>query len=121
MARVGAVGLGSLLVAAPRRGLGRLGEMDIGADRAQLLHHETPPRRRLQRRRDLPPGEPRREPPDVISVRGRHAGAADLTGLGVQPLGGDLSPMLIQSHYDRPTGPPQAPRLANCAHHARLS
>ena len=32
--RVGAVGLGALLVAAPRRGLRRLGEVNVGADRA---------------------------------------------------------------------------------------
>jgi hypothetical protein len=29
--------------------------------------------------------------------------------------------MLIKSHYDHPTGPPQAPRLDTCADHPRLS
>ncbi len=46
---VGAVGLGALLVAAPRRGLGRFGEMDRGAGGTELLGHEAPAGRRLQR------------------------------------------------------------------------
>jgi hypothetical protein len=44
--RVGAIGLGALLVPPPRRRLGRLGEMDLGADRAQFLGDEAPTRRR---------------------------------------------------------------------------
>ena len=119
--RVGAVGLGALLVPAPRRGLGRLGEMHRRPDRVQLLDHEPPARRRLQRHLEPLAGEAPEELPHVVAVRRRDARAADLAGVGVDPLGRDLRTMLIESHYDRHTGPPQAPRLTTCAHHARLS
>jgi hypothetical protein len=49
----------SLLVAAPRRGLGRLGEMRRCPDRLQLLHDEAPARRRLQRHLERLAGEAR--------------------------------------------------------------
>jgi hypothetical protein len=53
MARVGAVALGPLLGPAARRGLGRLGQMNLGADRPELLNDEPPARRRLQSHLDL--------------------------------------------------------------------
>src|SRR4051794_7885823 len=120
MAGVGAVGLGSLLVAPPRGGLGPLGQVNPRADLTQLLDDEPPAGRRLQRRLELLAGEVLQEVADVIAVRGRHPGPAYLAGLGVDPVGRDLRTMLIESHYDRHTGPPQAPRLTTCAHHARL-
>jgi hypothetical protein len=43
-------------------------------------------------------------------VRRRHPRPPDLTRLGVDPLRRDLRSVLIQSHYDRHQGPPQAPR-----------
>jgi len=121
LTRVGAVGLGALLVAAPRGGVGRLGQVDLGADRAQLLDDEPPPGRRLQRRLEPLANEPRQEPADLLAIGRRNARPADLAGLDIEPLGGDLRPVLIESHYDRHTGPPQAPPLVACAHHARLS
>ena len=42
------VGLGAPLGAAASTRLGRLGEVDVGADPLQLLDHEAPARRRLQ-------------------------------------------------------------------------
>lgn len=88
MARVGAIGLGALLVAAPCGGLGRLGKVDLGADRAQLLDHEAPPGCRLQCRLDFAASEPRQETANVTAVSRRHAGPADLAGLRIEPLGG---------------------------------
>ena len=119
--RVAAIGLGVLLVAASRRGLGRLGEVGRRSDRVQLLDHEPPARRRLQRHLQRLAGEALQELPHVVAVRRRDAGAAQLAGVGVDPLSRDLSTVLIESHYDRHTGPPQAPRLTTCAHLARLS
>jgi len=34
------------------------------------------------------------------AVRRRHPRALHLAGLGVDPLAGDLSSMLVKSHYD---------------------
>ena len=44
-------------------------------------------------------------------MRRRHPRPANLTRRRVQPLGGDLRSMLIESHDDRHSGPPQAPRF----------
>ena len=49
------------------------------------------------------------------AIRRRHARALHLAGVGVDPLAGDLSSMLIKSHYDAHKGPPQAPRFATPA------
>jgi hypothetical protein len=121
MPGIRAIALGALLVAAPRGGLRRLGQMHPGADRAQLLDHEPPARRRLQRHLQLAAAEALQEPPHRLAVRRRHPRPTHLTGLGVEPLGRDLPSMLIKSHYDHPTGPPQAPRLNACADLPRLS
>src|SRR5688572_636921 len=48
-----------------------------------------------------PAGETAQEPTDAVAVRRRHARAADLTRLGVQPVRRDLRAMLVESHYDR--------------------
>jgi hypothetical protein len=101
---VGAVGLGALLGAAACRGLGRLGQMHLGADRTQLLDDEPPAGRRLKRDLQPPTGEPRQERADLVTVGRRDARPADLAAVGVQPVGGDLRPMLIESHYDRHYG-----------------
>jgi hypothetical protein len=53
------------------------------------------------------PGRPYTDSP----VRGRDPRSRDLTGLGVDPLRGDLRSMLIQTHHDRHPRPPQAPRF----------
>src|SRR4029434_4757697 len=69
--------------------------------------------RRLQRDLELLTTEPLREPAHASPVRRRDPRSRDLTGLGVDPLRGDLRSMLIQTHYDRHPGPPQAPRFAS--------
>ena len=110
VAGVGAVALGALLGPAARRGLRRLGEMHLAR------RSPAAPRRRTASR-SSPPARPR--------ARGRgsgrrtaHAGAVgrrdplarDLAGRRVDPLGGDLRSVLVESHYDRHSGPPHAPR-----------
>jgi len=109
---VGAVALGALLGSPPGRGLRRLGEMHTGAHPPQLLDHEPPARRRLQRRLKLLVAEAAKEPTHVRAMRRRDPRPRDLAGRRVDPLGGDLRSMLIKSHYDRHQGPPQAPRFA---------
>jgi hypothetical protein len=104
VARIGTVSLGALFVAASRRGLGRLGEMDIGTDRMQLLGHEPPARRRLQRHLEALAGEAPEEPAHVAAQRGGHARPAELARLGIDPLGRDLRTVLVESHYDHHHG-----------------
>jgi hypothetical protein len=104
---------------------GGLGEMHLGADRPQLLDHEPPARRRLQRRLDLPSREARHQPADVVAVGRRHAGPTDLAGLGVEPLGRDLRTVPIESHYDRHHEASSSPKVdslrASCAPELRRS
>jgi hypothetical protein len=111
MAGVGAVALGALLGAAARRRLGRLGQVYPRADRLELLDHEPPARRRLQRDLELLIAKAVGEPPHAGAIGRRHAPARHLTGRRVNPLSGDLRSMLIESHCDRHKGPPQAPRF----------
>ena len=61
------------------------------------------------------------EPPYRLAMRRRHPRPLHLAGRSIESLGGDLPTMLVKSHYDRHTGPPQAPRLNTCADHLRLS
>src|SRR3954451_612957 len=96
-----AVVLGALLGAAPRRGLGRLGQTHRRPGALQLLHYEPPARRRLQRDLKLAPREALKEPSHAATVGRRHARTADLAAVGVQPVRRDLRSMLIESHYDR--------------------
>jgi hypothetical protein len=91
-----------------------------GADPPQLLDHKPPARRRLQRHLQLGSAKATQKPPHRLAMRRRHPRPADLAGLGVDPLGADLPSMLVKTHYDRHTGPPQAPRLNTCANHPRL-
>jgi len=96
--------------------------MHRGAHPSQLLDDEPPTRRRLKRDLELHATEPLKKPPHRGAVRGRHASALNLTGIGIDPLAGDLSSMLIKSHYDAHQGPPQAPRFECLRGHApRLS
>jgi len=57
MPGVGAIALGALLGPAARRRLRRLGEMHPRPDSVQLLDHEPPSRRRLQRHLELAAAE----------------------------------------------------------------
>src|SRR5438046_4696470 len=121
MPGVGAIGLGALLRPAAGRGLGRLGEVDVGADRAQLLDDELPTGRRLQRHLELLAGEPGQTTPDLLAIRGSDTRPADLAAVGVQPVGRDLRTMLIESHYDRHYGASSSSTenylRASCARH----
>ena len=76
MAGVRAVGLRAPLVAAPRSGLRRLGEMHHRADRAQLLDEKPPAGGRLERDLQLLASEPLKEPAHPDTVR-RTAPARD--------------------------------------------
>jgi hypothetical protein len=72
MPGVRTIGLGALLVAAQRAGLRRLGQMHPAAHRADLLHHEPPARRRLQRDLKLRAIKAAKEPPHRLAMRRRH-------------------------------------------------
>jgi hypothetical protein len=109
--RVGAIGLGAPLVAAHEARLGRLGQVNLGADRLQLLNDKAPAGRRFQSNLKFAARETAQELPHAFAVRGHHPRAADLAAVAVQPLRGDLRSMLIKSHHDRHLGPPQAPQL----------
>jgi hypothetical protein len=110
MSGVGAIALGTLLGAAARRRLRRLGQVDLRPDRLELLDREAPARCRLQRNLELLAPKAGGEASHSGPVRRRDTAARDLAGRGIQPLGGDLRPMLVESHYDRHKRPPQAPR-----------
>ena len=122
MPSVRTVALCALLRPAQPRGLRRLGQMHARADPAQLLDHEPPAGRCLQRHLQLRGAETRQEPAHGRTIRRRHPCALHLAGLSIDPLAGDLSSMLVKSHYDAHSGPPQAPRLPSLRGHApRLS
>lgn len=104
MPGVSAVGLGPLLLPAQRARLRRLAQMHPRANATQLLAHEAPARRRLQRHLELQARESLQEPPHPFTVRRRHPRPADLPGHRVDPLRRDLCSVLIQSHYDRHQG-----------------
>src|ERR1019366_4146110 len=110
MLRVRAVALGPLLVPAQRTRRRRLPKMHPSVDATQL-NNEPPARRRLKRDLELLAREPGEKPSHALTVRRRDTSPADLTRLGIDPLGRDLRSVLIQSHYDRHLGPPQAPRF----------
>jgi hypothetical protein len=95
--------------------------MRLGANPAQLLDHEPPARRCLERHLELLAAEPAQEPPHALAMRRRHPRPTELAGLAVDPLSGDLRSVLVKSHYDCHTGPPQAPRFDTCADLPRLS
>src|ERR1035441_268864 len=109
MLRVSAVALRTLLVAAQRARLRRLSQMHTRVDATQLLNDEMPASRRLERHLELLASEPAEEPSHALTVRRRHTSPANLTRHSVEPLRRDLRSVLIQSHYDRHQGPPQAP------------
>jgi hypothetical protein len=90
MASVRAIVLRALLRAPKPGRLRRLGQVQLSADPAQLLDHEPPARRRLQRDLELLAAEALEEPLHPGTVRRRHASAPHLAGLGIDPLAGDL-------------------------------
>jgi hypothetical protein len=74
--RISAVALGALLRPAARRGLGRLGQVDVRADRLELLDDESPAGRCLQRNLELPAPEEGSEATDSRAVGRRDAACA---------------------------------------------
>jgi hypothetical protein len=86
-------------------------EMHPRADALELLDDEPPAGRRLQRDLELLADEALQEPADPRAVGRRHASPGYLSRLGIQPLGRDLRSVLVSAHYDRHSGPPQAPRF----------
>ena len=106
---VGPVGLCSLLLTLQRGRLGRLSQVHLGADSLELLGHEPPTRRCLQRH--LQPFTPElgQELPHADTVRWRDPRPEDLAGDRVDPLRRDLRAMLIKPHHDRhQTNPPSS-------------
>jgi len=100
MPGIGAIALRALLRATQPGRLRRLRQMHNRPDAAQLLDHEPPAGRRLQRYLQLPAAKTRKELPHRRAIRRHHTGALHLAGLCVDPLAGDLSSMLVKSHYD---------------------
>ena len=101
MPGVGPVGLRTLLLALQRGRLRGLGQVYLRPDPVELLDHEPPARRRLQRDLETLVDEPAQERSDRGAVRRRHPRARDLPGDRVDPLRRELRPMLIQTHHDR--------------------
>ncbi|MFI5027757.1 MAG: hypothetical protein ACHQCF_02090 [Solirubrobacterales bacterium] len=104
MAGIGAIALGARLGAAPRRGLGWLGQAHLGAYPAQLLDHKAPARRRLQGDFQLMVGESIEKAAHPGPVCGGDARSRQLPGVGVDPIGADLRSVLVKSHDDRHFG-----------------
>ena len=95
--RVRPVGLGPLLAAACRRGIGRLGQVRLHARALQLPDHIPPARARLHRERDIvrmrePAGQPG---PQMLPVRRGDLTALHLPGHQVHIVEGDLLPVDI--------------------------
>lgn len=78
--------------------------MHPSADPLELLDHEPPTRRCLQRHLELPAAKRREERSHPATVCRRDPAPGDLTGLGIEPLDSDLRSMLVTSHYDRHLG-----------------
>jgi len=79
MPSVRTIALRTLLVPPPRRRLGRLREMHDRSNPAQLLSHEPPASRRLQRDLELLTTEPLAEPAHTSAVRRRDSRTRDFT------------------------------------------
>jgi hypothetical protein len=103
MPRVRPVVLRVLLVPAQRARLRRLRQMNLSADPAELLDHEPPARRRLQRHLELQTLKPGKEPDHTPAVSRHDPTTRHLARHRIDPLRGDLRPMLIKSHHDRHT------------------
>src|SRR5919109_3920319 len=105
MAGIGAVGLRPSLVAAPGARLGRLGQVGDRARANQLLAHEQPTGRRLERDLDPLAGETL-DPGSNSRATGVDPTPAKLARLHVESVESDLSSMHIEPGYDRHRGPP---------------
>jgi hypothetical protein len=108
----------------PRRALvsAGLGQMHLGPDPPQLLDHEAPAGRRLERRLDLFALEAAEPAAEAEPVGGADTTPVHLTRRRVERVERDLLSMLVKCHYDRHRGPPQAPSIDDiCADHPRLS
>src|SRR5579872_4935034 len=110
--------LRALLRPTPLRRFRRLGQMHDRTHPPALLDHEPPAGRRLKRDLELLTGEPLQEPAHASTISRHHPRALHLARLALQPIGGDLRSMLIKSHYDAHSGPPQAPWFERLHGHA---
>ncbi len=87
MSGVRPVGLRAFLLAAHPARLGRLCKMHLSAGALELLDHEPPARRRLQRNLKTLASEPTEERADGGAVRWGDPCAGDLARDGLDPLG----------------------------------
>jgi hypothetical protein len=101
MPRISPVGLRALLLALQRARLGRLGQVHLRADTVELLDHEPPARRRLQRDLQTLALERHQKRPNPGAIRRCDARTEDLAGHRVDPLRRDLRTMLIHAHHER--------------------
>jgi hypothetical protein len=101
MPSIRTIALRALLVPPPSGRLCRLGQVHHSTNTTQLVGDEPPTSRRLQPNLELLAAEPLAEPSDPSSVRRRDPRACQLTDLGVDPLSGDLRPVLVKPHHDR--------------------
>ena len=97
---VGVVGLGAPLAPASGRRLSRIGQMGAVAGPLDLLDHEPPAGRALERELSLTAGELRQPGTHLGPRRRRDPTTPHLTRLAVERLVGDLPSMHIQRHYD---------------------
>src|SRR5215211_5015068 len=112
MLGVGAIGLRPALGAAQHLGLRRLGQVHLGADAEQLLDHEPPAGRGLERGLDPLALEPTQEVAEALTLRRPDPAPPKLARRRVERIPGDLLSMPVKSHYDRHRGPPQAPSIS---------
>jgi hypothetical protein len=103
--RVRAVGLCAPLAATQRARLRRLGQVRRRTSGAQLLAHEQPAGRRLDRDLNALAGKALHPGADSGAARLDPA-AAELTRFGIEGIKGDLSSMHVEPGYDRHQGPP---------------
>src|SRR5439155_1330476 len=93
-------GLGPPLAPASGRRLSRIGQMGAVAGPLDLLDHEPPAGRALERELSLTAGELRQPGTHLGPRRRRDPTTPHLTRLAVERLVGDLPSMHIQRHYD---------------------
>jgi hypothetical protein len=106
VAGVGAIRLRSLLATPQRGGIRRLRQVRLPPGPLQLLDHEPPPGAPLGGKHRLLAPETRQPLPQLTPGSRHHPTHLHLTGLQVEMVIGDLSPMHIQAAYDQHQGPP---------------
>src|SRR5688500_17643099 len=100
MTRIGAVGLRPLLPSPQRPRIGRLTNMSVEPRPAELLDHEQPAGRALQRDRAIDAVEPGQPLPEAAAGRGSDLAPPLLTAVDVDVVVRDLATMHIKPTYD---------------------